>query len=361
VNKPQEVTAAIEDRFSDAPWMKGLEANPIFSRFMTEIAPRIELKKISTAIIEAFINVDVTADKIGQFLQGNPYYEDMFLRVIAAMGRAETPGISAAVVLLGMQRSRNLILALQLFRSIQLKHPEVSADGKLNFKPDGFLKYALKMEEQSQQSKDRYGDTAFAGALLFDYLDQYAVMKQADPAVLNFISTQFGHGLRTGKVARELSSLLTDFNFPKHVMAAGLVHDIGKVVMALLEPSVMDFYDKCFARDVPRDVRHVMERERFGITHDVIGAICCELFHVFKPISRAVLFHHEPYLLKRRNPKQYQLAALLSLSSNVASSFQLASGTADPVLEKWKGPDLKDFKIEMGKLVNIVNTVIKKG
>lgn len=350
-----------EEQFAKAPWLDGLQANPVLQRFLLDLAPRIELRSISTHVLEAFINVDVTAEKIASYLQANPYYEDMFMRVIAALGRPELPGINASVVLLGMQRSRNLILAMQLFRSVFDQHPEVSADGKLNFKAETYLKYALKTEEVTQQLKDKYGDIAFAAGLLFDYLEQYAIKKQLDARVLNFISTTYAHGLRAGKVARDLAPVLHDFPYVKHMLAAGMIHDVGKIVMAIFEPTAMDFYEKCAARDVPRPIRHAMERERFGVTHDILGMLCCELFVVFRSVSRGVFFHHDAYLLKKRNPKAFALASLLSLSSNIANAFQAASGMADPILEKWKGPDLKDFKFDMAKLVTIANTTIKKG
>lgn len=183
-------------------WTEGVEPNSLFQAFLTEVYPRISLAATSYQTLEAFINVDVTAEKIGSYLTKNQYYEDMYLRVIQALGREELPSTNAAVVLLGMQRSRNFIVALQLFRTVYQKHPEVSAEGKLDFKPEDYLKFALKTEETAVNMKDRYADTAYAAGLIFDYLNEIAVAKELDESVQSYIAGVYGNGLKAAKVGK---------------------------------------------------------------------------------------------------------------------------------------------------------------
>src|SRR5438045_7918920 len=104
-NKVEPAPIPSDEAYGSAPWMAGVKPVPLFQKFLQEIAPKIYLRKISFSVLEAFVNVDVTAEKIGFYLAQNPYFEDLFLRVIRALGRENIPSINAAVVLLGMQRS----------------------------------------------------------------------------------------------------------------------------------------------------------------------------------------------------------------------------------------------------------------
>jgi hypothetical protein len=78
----------------------------------------------------------------------------------------------------------------------------------------------------------------------------------------------------------------------------------------------------------------------------MIGATLCHAFHMLRPFCRALEFHHEPYILKKRDANVYPLAAVLSLSSQLANGgWKIDSKDATDIF-RLKGVELKDFKID---------------
>lgn len=364
---PQNQAAAVEEISVDElikrqPWLKDVQDSPVFQQFMDTIAPKIELKQTSNMVLGAFCNLDVNADRMGQFLEKNPYFEFQFLKLIESLSkREEQPAIASAVILLGMQRSRNFILGVQLYRMIHEAHPEWSTDGKLSLNVDEMLKYALKTEEVVTGLKDRYSDMAFAGGLLFDYLQRLNVLKGGDQKILGFINEIHNHGMRAGQLGKEIASTIPDFGFTKYVFAACLIHDVGKVAMALIDPTYLSFNEEMKKREVTRQVRLFAEQEVYGVTHNIIGSICCHQFCIFKPIEPAVFYHHDPHLLKKNQKSMYQLGAVVSMATNAAHAFKAAEKGNDPIIDEWKGVELRDFPIKAEGLSRSVARVVQRG
>ncbi len=99
------------------------------------------------------------------------------------------------------------------------------------------------------------------------------------------------YSLLTAQLAR---LFLTDPKRADDAFTAGLVHDVGKIVIALCLP------DR-FA-DVVRNVRstkstlHVVEKELLGVTHAEIGAYLLGVWGLPITIVAAVAYHHAPGL-----------------------------------------------------------------
>jgi hypothetical protein len=62
-------------------------------------------------------------------------------------------------------------------------------------------------------------------------------------------------------------------------------------------------------------------------------------------------------VLKETNKPLYQLASLVALSTNIASSFKKIDKPEDPLLAKWKSAELQDFKIEPATIIAAVGNV----
>jgi HD-like signal output (HDOD) protein len=334
----------------------------LFARFMSEIHPKISLPKTSQFVLDAFSSRDVTAEKVSLALKGNPYLQQAFYQVIESVGkRTEIPSLEAAVVLLGMQNSRNLILALQFQRTINRAQPEWTKEGKLKTPAADYLKYALKTEEllaaNPAAAKEEYADLGFSAGALFDVFALLANQVEHKKKVLTLIETVHAQSFKTGMIAAEVARTMPELTYRRLFFAACLLHDIGKIAMAILDPSYIDFLDACTKKDLPRAVRRYAEAKRFGVNHSVLGAVICYGHTLFSPFSRAILYQHEPFLLSTRKKNLYQLTALISLSTNMASNFKKADKEDDPILALWKGPELKDLKVTPRALVQAVARV----
>jgi HD-like signal output (HDOD) protein len=331
----------------------------VFRTYIEKIHSRIKLPQMSRAIISEFATPDVTSERVAECIRRNPYYQAQFLQYIGSISkREEMPELSAAIVLVGMQNSRNLILALQLNRTVKGTHPEWTKEGKLALSPKDALKFALKTEEAVAGNRDAYPDIAYAAGMLFDMLNMIAThLAPENKKIPGYIESAFNHGLRTAKVGLELSKKMPDLVLKKYAFAACLIHDIGKIPLAILEAKYTDFLEDAQKREMTRAIRQFAEQKTFGVTHQMLGALICEQYSMFRPISKAILCHHDPYLLKESNKSLYQIAALVALSTNIASSFKKIDKPEDPLIAKWKGPEVADFKVDAAQIIAAVGQV----
>jgi hypothetical protein len=159
----QKILASVQEKKEPSP----------FARFISDVYPFVNMPKTAQFILDAFSSRDVTAEKVSGALKGNPAIEQVFFQVIESVGkRTDTPSLEAAVVLIGMQNSRNLIVAAQLLRSMGVPL-EWSAEGKLKTIPSDYLKYALKTEETvagpgGVNAKAEHADLSFSSGIFFD-------------------------------------------------------------------------------------------------------------------------------------------------------------------------------------------------
>jgi putative nucleotidyltransferase with HDIG domain len=123
-------------------------------------------------------------------------------------------------------------------------------------------------------------------------------------------------------IARETRLLDPDIAF-----TAGLIHDVGKVVI-----------DRHFREDFERIIQLVdshkatmcdAETAVLGLDHSEVGLFLAERWNLPEPLREAIGYHHDP----RRAPSQQQLAALINLADIMARKLKAGSGGGvDPKL-----------------------------
>jgi len=354
--KFDQIEDGVLDLFKDT----STEIPNVFRDFLDKLEPPLALGGTSAALLKDFANIDVTAERVAQTLRSNQYYQHHFQRVVASMSRRpDPPPLEAAVVMLGMQNSRNLILALQMQRAVHQNHPEYDKDGKLKLATKEVLKYALKTEEIHVTLKAQYADLGFAAGLVFDYMIALAHKFAAEPKkVIPFIDHLYMHCLKSAYVARELSLQMPAAGFGKFTFPAALLHDIGKAAMAILTIEYFTFVEDCQKKDVSRSIRLFVEEERFGINHAVLGAMICNSFQIFRPIERVVLHHHAPFVIRETHRNLHPLTALTCLATNVANHFKKVDKDDDPVIKLWKGPEIADFAVSTRQILTAIQRVV---
>lgn len=346
----------LEDRVYQLTGLKEQIPPGLFKDFLDKIFHALALSDTSLSILGAFSNIDVTAERVCQVIRANPYYENVFLRVIETLGkRQEMPSLEGAVVLLGMQNFRNLIISTQAVRTVVGNHVEWDKEGKLKLLPNDILKYAIRAEDHLLTTKSAYSDTAYAAGLVFDLLVLVsAVHAQDKKKHAAFIDNVFNHGMRTAQIGLELVKLIPDFGFKKYIFAACLLHDVGKVCTALINPDYLNFLEEGRKKEWPRAVHDYVENTKFNVHHSVFGGLVCFSNRMFRPIEKVIECHHSPYLLYHKNKNLFQLASLVCLSTNIANHFKKTDRVDDPIVQQWKGVELRDFKIDMRSVVKSV-------
>ena len=129
--------------------------------------------------------------------------------------------------------------------------------------------------------------------------------------------------------------------------AAGLLHDVGKLVMDLLlrETQLTMTWDDSV--DILPDV-HLMENEAFGFDHATVGYFVCRNWNFPEKISVAIAFHHQPDL-----ESEYQeLIRIVNFADVLSHLFAL--GLLDPKLVVLLEDEGRiPFALSVGEIENI--------
>jgi signal transduction histidine kinase/HD-like signal output (HDOD) protein len=105
-----------------------------------------------------------------------------------------------------------------------------------------------------------------------------------------FIKQYWYHTLLCATIAKSIAKHC-QYKYPEEAYTAGLVHDIGQL---MLENTYPDKYTTTFAQLSEDDFFHDLEHEEFGTTHQHVGAELLLKHGSNSFLSDAVLYHHEP-------------------------------------------------------------------
>lgn len=129
------------------------------------------------------------------------------------------------------------------------------------------------------------------------------------PKLSVFSGWLYEHSLRTGIILRRLGR---DINpkFEEHYFTAGILHDIGRMVLAQVDPDYAKF---CLNLSMLLKEEHAVvmmeEKKRWGNDHAEIGAALCEFWNLPKILQTMIREHHMSSLTDR-STMVFQLADL---------------------------------------------------
>jgi putative nucleotidyltransferase with HDIG domain len=126
------------------------------------------------------------------------------------------------------------------------------------------------------------------------------------------------HSMRAARIAKRL---LKDKQRASEAFTAALVHDIGKIVLALSKPDAFIAITKN-ARETQRP-DYLVEKEMLGVTHAEVGAYILGLWGLPLSLVEAVAYHHQPELAEPTD-------ILVAVHVANALSYRQAAGTYDP-------------------------------
>lgn len=190
-------------------------------------------------IMETMSSPDSSLEDVGRIISGDPSMTAKILQLVnsAFFGIARcVSNPTEAVQYLGVERVRGLVLALHVFSCVE--HTRIK-----NFS----------------------------------------------------IEQAMNHCMSTGVVAKVVARMQKmDRNGTDEACVAGMLHDIGKVLLAASLPAQ---YEQAVQLAIERKI-HISEAEHeiFGATHSQVGAYLLGLWGLPVTIVEAVAFHHEPRL-----------------------------------------------------------------
>lgn len=221
-------------------------------------------------LMASMANEDVSFAQLGSVIERDTVLTGNVLRLVnsALYGRRGTiSSVRAAVSILGLNKLRNYILGLSVARMWS------------------------KLQTPPAWSMARFNDHSVATAVLADLLVQK-----------------------------------TTVEYPEGAFAAGLLHDLGRMVIANSLPDEFERIQKMQTEDgTPLEV---CEHEILNCTHSELSAAVLNRWNLPAPIQKAVLYHHRA----DADPVGGTLRAL-PLSKAVEVANQVANGTGHAITE----------------------------
>jgi putative nucleotidyltransferase with HDIG domain len=140
-------------------------------------------------------------------------------------------------------------------------------------------------------------------------LSVFDVFKQAENSSFFDIARFWEHSIACG-IASRMIARHAGSRFAAEAFVAGLLHDIGKVILN-------QYFHKDFVAIMKKIGEGVIledaENEIIGTSHAVIGGWLAEKWNLPKLISESIEFHHEPWEA-RKSP---EFIALISLANYI--------------------------------------------
>lgn len=107
------------------------------------------------------------------------------------------------------------------------------------------------------------------------------------------LTTLWTHCIRVGTLSKQIAQIEgLDRSEQENAYTAGLLHDIGKLILATGLP---DLYQQMFQQmQARKQSQYEAEREVFGATHAEVGAYLMGLWGLPNSVVEAIAFHHMP-------------------------------------------------------------------
>jgi putative nucleotidyltransferase with HDIG domain len=121
------------------------------------------------------------------------------------------------------------------------------------------------------------------------------IFKHADPALADWLglNRMWSHSLLTSQWAKKIAECETkDRNTVDDALAAGMLHDVGRLVLAINFPDTYKILIE-HARSAREDLIE-LESSVIGVTHAEIGAYLMGTWGLRNAIVEAIAYHHEP-------------------------------------------------------------------
>ncbi|MCA9783582.1 MAG: HDOD domain-containing protein [Calditrichaeota bacterium] len=157
-----------------------------------------------------------------------------------------------------------------------------------------------------------------------------SVIRVFDGVPQNLITMEsfWKHSLATGICARIIAENGLDVD-SERLFVAGLLHDVGRLVMCLAEPA-----DMTRALEQSRSREELLfqsEKDIFGFTHADVGACLMEQWHLPPALVEAVRWHHRPSAADEHQ----ELAAVVHLADVIINSLRIGSSGSGFVPPVW--------------------------
>ncbi|HYV35827.1 MAG TPA: HDOD domain-containing protein [Gemmataceae bacterium] len=141
------------------------------------------------------------------------------------------------------------------------------------------------------------------------------VFSKTDPATKGLCAVLWQHCFLTATLCRRLSRVFR-LNYQGEEFAAGLLHDLGRILLAITIPDEFQRADPMdFLED--SDIQH-RESQVLGTDHCQLGNLYAEHNGLPRGIQSVIRFHHQ----HEDDPDHRELSALVAMADHMANYLQ---------------------------------------
>jgi len=133
------------------------------------------------------------------------------------------------------------------------------------------------------------------------------------------------HSVGVGAASRMLARMHDFRSIEDEAFVAGLVHDIGKVILSQFQT---DNYSECLKAVATKKILlSQAEDSVFGVSHADVGSWLAQRWNLPKPLSEAIKLHHIPLTAKTKP----ELCAIVHFADILTRAARIGSG-GDPLI-----------------------------
>jgi HD-like signal output (HDOD) protein len=123
------------------------------------------------------------------------------------------------------------------------------------------------------------------------------------------------HSFMTATLALQLNQSFR-FGFLGEEFTAGLIHDFGRILLAITEPDKFITFDPVDFDETPEQLER--EQAAVGTDHCRLGAYYAITQQLPEPLQEVIRFHHQPQLAKANQ----KLTALIAVADHMSNHVQ---------------------------------------
>jgi HD-like signal output (HDOD) protein len=294
-----------------------------FRLFYSQVLKKFDLGFAVTEILNRIMAGSDRSDDYEEVLK----HDEFLTRIVcttatASLKTSSVKSLSHGVVLVGQQRVRNMVLGHGIARLFSDSADKDFMDFESAEKN---IKYALLAEDQAKKIGNEYVGIAFASGYIFDIFSSWILSNPQFADLHSLLTDVWEHSLKAGCIAWSISTQENILiSHRKIIFAAALLHDIGRLGLALLDPVT---YRECLKKigflrpqngnDDAYEAQ--IEKEFFDLGHPEVGSAIIFQSKFLRELEMEIDFHHDRTLLQMRNPDAFLGGVVLNISDRLSS------------------------------------------
>ncbi len=225
-------------------------------------------------------------------------------------------------------------VCIKVFDLIESHNPSAATIGEVITRDPNLSLRLLKIVNSSYYNFSSKIDTISRAIAIIGISELYS-MVIAITAVKTFsyiphnvvnMDTFWRHSLYCGVISRLLAKRLNVLH-PERLFVAGLMHDIGSLILYHRAPQTAK--ELLIQSKGDEDVLHQLEISEFGFSHAAIGGLLMKLWHIPDPICNAVANHHQPAMAK----EAVMETAIVHMANALANHTEIGAFCELPMTE----------------------------